>query len=124
MKLFALAATLPVVALSAPAQAAGDPVAGKKQFGQCRVCHSVEANGRDGVGPNVFGVAGRKAATGRPKFKYSPALRASKLVWTDANLDRWLADPAAMVKGTSMHFVGLPRKPVRDNVIAYLKTLK
>lgn len=118
----ALALILLPAALSA--QAAGDPVAGAKQFGQCRVCHSSVANGPDGVGPNMVGAYGSKAATRRPKFKYSAALKASKLVWDDATLDRWITDPYAVVKGTTMHFVGIPRKPARANIIAYIKTLK
>lgn len=109
---------------AANAQAAGDPVAGQKQFGQCRVCHANTKTGTDGVGPNMWGVYGTKAGTHRPKFKYSPALKASKLVWNDATLDKWITDPAATVKGTNMHFIGIPRKPVRANIIAYIKTLK
>lgn len=115
-----------VAASSAPAyaQAAGDPVAGAKQFGQCKACHATVRTAPDGIGPNLVGTYGRKAATARPKFAYSPPLRGSKLTWDDATLDRWLTDPAALVKGTKMHFVGIPRKPVRQNIIAYLKTLK
>lgn len=116
---------LPAALLSAPALAqAGDPVAGAKQFGQCRACHAVVATAPDGIGPNVVGVYGKKAATHRKRFAYSPALRASKLIWNDATLDKWIADPAALVKGTKMHFVGIPRKPARANIIAYMKTLK
>jgi cytochrome c len=111
--------------ISGPAFAqAGDPVAGAKQFGQCRACHAVTATAPDGIGPNLVGVYGKKAATHRKKFKYSPALAASKLTWDDATLDKWITDPAALVKGTKMHFVGIPRKPARANIIAYMKTLK
>jgi cytochrome c len=115
---------LAMLGCASAAQAQADAVAGQKQFGQCRACHAVSAAARDGLGPNLVGVVGAKAATRRPKFKYSPALKAAKLTWDDATLDRWLTDPAAVVPGTTMHFVGLPRKPVRANVIAYLKTLK
>ncbi len=120
--------TMGLAALAIPAaadaQTAGDAVAGQKQFGQCRVCHTVTKTGTDGVGPAMWGVYGAQAATRRPKFKYSPALKASKLVWNDATLDKWIADPASTVKGTSMHFIGIPRKPARANIIAYMKTLK
>jgi cytochrome c len=120
----AIAAALAGLAIPAAAQTAGDAAMGKKQFGQCRVCHTVEANGRDGVGPNLFRSYGSRAATRRPKFAYSAALKSSKLTWDDATLDRWLTDPGATVKGSKMVFIGLPRKPVRQNIIAYLKTLK
>lgn len=120
--------SLAVILLGLPAvaaaQSAGDPVAGAKQFGQCRVCHTTVAGGPDGVGPNLVGVYGSKAASRRPKFAYSAALKASKLTWDDATLDKWITDPGALVKGTKMAFIGLPRKQARDNVIAYLKTLK
>lgn len=115
---------LGVVALPAQAQVAADPVMGQKQFGQCSICHGVEKAKPDGVGPNLFGVYGSKATVRRAKFNYSPALKASKLTWDDATLDKWITDPAAMVKGTNMHFMGIARKPVRANIIAYLKTVK
>lgn len=109
---------------TAHAQAAPDPVKGKQQFGQCRVCHNIDAKAPDGLGPNLWGAYGSKAATRRTKFAYSPALKASKLTWDDATLDKWITDPGRLVKGTKMEFIGIARKPVRDNIIAYLKTLK
>lgn len=117
---------LAAVLLAAPtlAQTAADPVQGEKQFGQCKVCHSATATAPDMVGPNLWGVFGSKAATRRAKFAYSPALKASGLTWDDATLDQWLTDPGVLVKGTKMEFVGLPRKAVRQNIIAYVKTLK
>lgn len=115
---------LAALALPVAAQTVPDPVMGQRQFGQCRVCHNVEANKPDTVGPNLFGVYNSKAGTRRTKYAYSPALKASKLTWNDATLDRWIAEPGATVKGTKMEFIGLARKPVRDNIIAYLKTLK
>jgi cytochrome c len=119
-------ATAALAASLAPAAAApaGDPVAGAKTFAQCRVCHTTDAAGKDGIGPNLFKVFGSKAATRRAKYSYSPALKKSGLTWDDATLDRWLTDPAKTVPGTKMAFIGFARKPMRDNVIAYLKTLK
>jgi cytochrome c len=115
---------LGIAALPAQAQTAPDPVMGQKQFGQCSVCHAVDKAKPDGVGPNLFGVYGSKAATRRAKFAYSTPLKNAKLTWDDATLDKWITDPAVLVPGTKMHFMGLPRKPARANVIAYLKTLK
>ena len=121
---FVVASACTALALPALAQTVPDPVMGQLQFGQCRVCHNVEANKPDTVGPNLFGVYNSKAATRRAKYAYSPALKASKLKWDDATLDRWIAEPGATVKGTKMEFIGISRKPVRANIIAYLKTLK
>jgi cytochrome c len=102
----------------------GDPVAGKKSFGQCQACHTVEKGGAEAAGPNLAGVFGSKAASRRPDFPYSPALKASGLTWDAATLDRWIEDPLKTVPGTSMHFIGVPRKPTRANIIAYLETVK
>jgi len=125
MKIIMATALAALFAQPALAQAAGgDPVLGAKQFGQCKACHSIVKNGPDGIGPNLIGVYGSKAASRRAKYAYSAALKGSKLTWNDATLDKWLTDPAATVKGTKMMFVGMPRKPIRQNVIAYLKTLK
>lgn len=121
---FVVASACAALALPALAQTAPDPVMGAKQFGQCRACHLAEAGKPDTIGPNLFGVYGSKAATRRVRYAYSPALRASKLNWDDSTLDRWIAEPGATVKGTKMEFIGIPRKPVRANIIAYLKTLK
>ncbi len=60
-----------------------------------------------------------------PSLKVTvPPVGVSVLGAPAATLDRWLTDPGASVKGTTMVFIGLPRKPVRQNIIAYLKTLK
>ncbi len=126
MQRYSIAAALVAVTLAAPAfaQTAPDPVAGKRLFGQCMACHRAEASQPDMIGPNLAGVYKSKAASRRPKFAYSPALKASKLTWDDATLDKWLTDPAKLVPGTKMEFLGVSRKPSRDNIIAYLKTLK
>jgi cytochrome c len=44
--------------------AAQDTAAGQRVFGQCRACHTVEQGGRNGVGPNLHGVFGRRARGG------------------------------------------------------------
>jgi len=48
----------------------------------------------------------------------------AKLTWDAATLDKWLTKPSDLVKGTKMTFPGLPNQADRDNVIAYLATLK
>jgi cytochrome c len=121
--LLATALLAPVLAAT-PALAAGDPVRGAQQFIVCKACHTVDAGQPDRTGPNLNGVFGKPAATNRPRFKYSAALKASRLVWDDATLDAWLTDPVKKVPGTAMHFIGVPRKPNRDNIIAYLKSVK
>lgn len=118
-RLFAAAMLfVPQVAL-----AQGDPVRGGKLFLQCRACHTVGAAERNGVGPNLNGVAGAKAAS-KPGYTFSPALAKSGIVWTGAQLDAFLKRPSALVPGTKMAFPGIAAPQNRADMIAYLVTLK
>ncbi|HVW72825.1 MAG TPA: c-type cytochrome [Rhizomicrobium sp.] len=105
------------------AQAVGDPKAGAEVFKRCAVCHTDDKGGGDGLGPNLSGVVGRKAAT-RPGFAYSAPLKKSGLVWNEANLTKWVAGPARVVPGTKMTFAGLSSKKQQADVVAYLATKK
>ncbi len=111
------------LAAAARAQTApGNATTGKLVFLQCQACHAVQPGGPALVGPDLAGVYGRKAAS-LPGYDYSPALKSSGIVWTSAKLDRWLADPGALVPGTKMAFVGIDSPALRADVIAYLQTL-
>ena len=101
MKLaFALAATtLLAMGASLPAQAQAPDGATIFRM-RCGSCHTVVPAGRAVLGPNLSGVVGRKAAS--TTFNYSPALKASGLTWTRANLDRYITAPSRMVPGTRM----------------------
>lgn len=107
------------VSLSAhPAFAQTAPANGEQLFKQrCGACHSVVASQPARVGPNLSGVVGRKAASST--FAYSPALKASKLVWTRANLEKYLAGPTRMVPGSKM-VVAVPDRAQRAALIQYL----
>jgi len=119
-----LAATLVVgmMASGGSALADGDAAKGKTVYKKCAICHDIR-KGKNKIGPSLFGVAGRKAAAAKG-FRFSPAMKKSGLTWTDENLDKYLKNPRKTVKGTRMVFAGLRSKKDRDNVIAYLKTLK
>ena len=115
---------LAVLASSAVgAQAAGDAKAGAAVFKRCAVCHSSDKGGGDGLGPNLFGIAGRKAAS-RPGFAYSGPLQKSGIVWNEPNLVKWVASPARMVPGTKMAFAGITSKKQQADVVAYVQSLK
>jgi len=120
-KLFLALAAGTVFAMSSLAQAA-DVDAGKATFNKCKACHSEKA-GENKVGPSLFGVVGRPSAS-VAGYKYSDPVSNLKITWDAANLDKWLTKPADMAKGTKMVFPGLPNQADRDNVIAYLSTLK
>jgi cytochrome c len=109
--------------LSGSALAAGDAEKGKQVFKKCGMCHQIGPDAKSLVGPPLTGVVGRKAAS-VPDFTYSPGLKKladSGLTWTDANLDKYLTDPKAMVPGSPMA-LALPDAADRADVIAYLKT--
>jgi cytochrome c len=101
----------------------GDAALGKTVFQRCAICHKVEKGATGGLGPNLFGVAGRKAAS-LPDFEYSGPLKAAGITWTDDKLSQWVAGPAKMVPGTKMAFPGITSKGEVRNVVAYLNTLK
>lgn len=105
-------------AFTTPA-AAQDAAAGEKIFKtQCSVCHSV-VNGKKGIGPNLFGLIGRKAGS-VPDYQYSSANKTSGLTWDEATLDRYLKAPQQVVPGTKMTYAGLKNDTQRSDLIAYL----
>src|SRR5258708_3729526 len=61
-----------VAALPAPYNT-GDIANGEAKFAQCRSCHTPAQGGGNLVGPNLWGVFGRKAAS-IPDFNYSDGL--------------------------------------------------
>lgn len=117
--------TVPFVLLALDGAAcAADAAAGKTYFTQvCTQCHTAEpTDGGGEVGPTLFGLFGRVAATGDEMFPYSKALKDSRLVWNAETLERFLADPVTAVPGTIMP-MPIPAKQDRDNVIAYFQSL-
>jgi cytochrome c len=114
---------LAAIAATNGARAQSSVENGKQLFTkQCVICHAAEP-GRNKIGPSLFGVVGRKAASA-PNFSYSDAMKKFDHVWDDATLDAYLADSRKTVPGTKMIFAGLKDKGQRDDVIAYLATLK
>lgn len=75
---------------------------GAQLMHNCRRCHSLEA-GRRNTGPTLIGIWGRQAGSLEAYERYSPALRASRIVWNAETLDEWLKNPQAVVPGTSMN---------------------
>ena len=101
---------------------AADIEAGKTAFKKCALCHTTEA-GKNKIGPSLFGIVGRKSAA-LENFNYSEAMKKFDHTWDEATLDTYLADPRGTVPETKMIFPGIKDKAERDDVIAYLETLK
>ena len=102
--------------------AAGDRAAGQQFFAtHCSPCHTTES-GVNKIGPSLAGVVGRKSGS-QPGYDYSPALKAANITWDETTLDKWLQNPVGDVHGARM-FITVPNAGDRQNVIAYLESLK
>jgi cytochrome c len=112
-------ASIPVIVSFAAANAA-DMNMGKRQFGVCTSCHTLEVGGANKVGPNLHGIFGRKAGS-KADFSYSDAMKKSTVIWNEAALDKYLSKPTEFIPGNKMSFPGYPKPESRANVIAYLK---
>ena len=99
-----------------PANASGDAARGQILYQQCEDCHSIDEND---VGPMHRGVVGRLAGT-VSDYRYSPALRNAKIVWTEENLDKWLTNPQEFIPGALM-FYDVKHPQDRADIIAFLK---
>ncbi len=109
-----------VFSASLSASAFADAVRGKMLYeSRCVGCHSVDQNR---VGPMHRGVVGRKAGSVKD-YDYSPALKASKIVWDVALLQKWLTNPEALIPGQRMGY-SVEEAKDRLDLAEYLVTLK
>jgi cytochrome c len=124
MRLWVRSGLLAVLLAITAAGSAGaaDIEAGKETFKKCALCHTNEP-GKNKVGPSLFGIVGRKSAS-LANYNYSDAMKNFKHTWDPHTLDIYLTDPHAEVPGTKMIFPGIKDKSERENLIAYLETLK
>ncbi len=121
MKLINITTLAAVAALSftAPSFAEGDAAEGATVFKKCKACHSLEV-GKKKIGPSLAGVLGRTAGTSEG-YKYSKAMKAYGVVWSEETLAVYLVAPRKVVKGTKMGFPGLKKPEDIANLLAYLK---
>ncbi len=101
--------------------AMGDLGHGEKVFKKCSACHMVAADGKNMIGPNLWGVIGRKTAS-IPNYNYSKALVAYAKNWSFEEVNGFLIKPRAHIKGTKMAFAGLRKEKDRASVILYLNS--
>jgi cytochrome c len=112
-------AVLVTVVTLAPA-AAADASRGKILFQACAACHDDSANP---LGPTLRGVFGRKSAA-VANFRYSGPMMRANLLWDEANLKDYVADPQKKVKGNRMPFGGVTNSNDVDDIVAYLEVYK
>jgi cytochrome c len=95
--------------------------AGRVAFNNaCRTCHSLKADDNR-LGPSLHGIIGAKAgqSTG---YAYSQSLRQSGVTWTEATLERWIANPEAVIPNNNMKpYSGLADAAVRKKIVDFLK---
>jgi cytochrome c len=96
--------------------------AGQAAFVPCASCHQVGRSARAAFGPQLNALFGRRAAS-TTDYRYSAAMKASNIVWTEQTLTAYIRDPQAVVPGTSMRFVsyGYSDRKIAD-LLAYLRT--
>jgi cytochrome c len=101
--------------------ALGDAAHGEKVFKKCSACHIVAKGGKNLIGPALYGVVGRPAASVEG-YAYSTALKAHGKNWSFEELNAFLLKPKSYIKGTKMAYAGLRKDKDRASVILYLNS--
>ena len=99
---------------------AQDVASGEKVFAQCRACHQIGPTAKNGVGPQLNGIIGRKAGT-VPGYNYSPVNKNSGLTWDESTFGTYIQNPQNVLKGTKMTFVGVKDEQKVKDLVAFLK---
>ncbi|AEI07626.1 MAG TPA: cytochrome c family protein [Hyphomicrobium sp.] len=114
-------ATVLALASASISQAqAQDAAAGEKVFAACKACHQIGETAKNGVGPELNGLIGRKAGS-VAGYNYSAANKNSGLTWDEATFREYIKDPKAKVPGTKMIYAGLKDQKKTDDLVAFLK---
>ncbi|WP_231639204.1 c-type cytochrome [Sphingomonas profundi] len=112
-----------LAAVASPAALSAAPLPRPPAFAMCGVCHKTVATEKSVLGPNLWGVGGRKAGT-MPGFAYSPAMQRSGIVWNRDALLAFVTAPQAKVPGTKMAYGGQKDPKVAGAIVDYVLSLK
>lgn len=100
----------------------GNAERGRRIFGRCRTCHTIDGNGSDSPSaPDLAGIFGRRAGSEPDFASYSLVLRNADFVWTESALDRWISDPQNFLPGNKMSLAPLRNEQDRKDLIAFLR---
>jgi cytochrome c len=95
---------------------------GQDVFRRCTACHTGDKGGRNGTGPNLYGIINRKVAS-HEGFNYTPAMKGKGGDWDWEHLASYLHDPKAIVPNTAMNFEGVKDNAELADLLSYLRTL-
>lgn len=109
---------VPVATLLASADAAK----GEAIFAKCMSCHTINAGGANGIGPNLHGVLGEGIGQGAGGYAFSDALKSKGGKWDFDSLNAWLTSPKAFAPGTKMTFAGLSKPEDRASLMLYINS--
>jgi cytochrome c len=115
----ALVFSVAALALTPVAAKAQDAEAGGRVFAQCRTCHQIGEGAKNGVGPQLNGLFGRKAGSVEG-YSYSNAYKALDKAWSEENFTVYIKDPRGVTPGTKMVYPGLKDETQIKNLIAFL----
>ena len=120
------AGLIALTAVAAAGAALAQPAAtnpAPADFAVCSACHESTPKAAPSVGPNLFGVGGRKAGSA-PDFDYSDAMKNSTIVWSAETLSAFVLDPAKTIPGNKMDYGGAPDANAAKAIADYLMSLK
>ncbi len=117
---FMIGASLALGLAAAPALAQDVANGGLVFQFQCKKCHTTEAGGPHGRGPNLHGIFGRQiASVDFPRF--SKTFKGLDFAWDEDRLNEYIEKPRQNIPGTTMVSSGVPDRALRADLIAYLK---
>jgi len=105
--------------------AASDVEAGKKVSRKCSACHNLKQDGKNMVGPMLWGIISHDIGA-NPDYKYSKIfqeLNAQGKVWTYEAMNEFLISPKTFAPKTKMTFSGIKKDKDRADLLAYLQSL-
>lgn len=106
-----------------PFMAKADIKAGEAMSKKCTSCHSFDKGGKNGVGPNQWGLVGAHFAH-KEDYTYSAAIVGMKdKKWGFQELSEFLTKPNKYIPGTKMAYAGIASPQDRANLIAWLNSM-